>query len=255
MVLLEVLIFLGYMIVPILFFGVLFYIRKKRPEWKGQYSEKLAYHKMLELPDEYNIFNDLFFENNGYTTQIDHVVVSPYGVFVIETKGYKGWILGGENSEYWTQVIYKRKSQFYNPIKQNEGHVRFLRHLLLNSAEIPIIPIVVFNDEAELKVYIQNHIVVNRYYLTDAIMRYRTAVMSEETRQWVIETLNKHLVYEDKEKKKQHIVNTYIRENRTISMLNNGVCPECGGQLVQRNGRHGRFFGCSNYPKCRYTIK
>ena len=100
------------------------------PEWKGKYSEKLAYHKMLELPDEYHIFNDLFFENNGYTTQIDHVVVSPYGVFVIETKGYKGWILGGENSDYWTQVIYKFKAQFYNPIKQNDGHVRFLRHIL-----------------------------------------------------------------------------------------------------------------------------
>lgn len=72
---------------------------------KGKFSEELAYRKMLELPDEYHIFNDLFLENNGYTTQIDHVVVSPYGVFVIETKGYKGWILGGENSDYWTQVI------------------------------------------------------------------------------------------------------------------------------------------------------
>lgn len=77
---------------------------------KGKFSEELAYRKMLELPDEYHIFNDLFFENNGYTTQIDHVVVSPYGVFVIETKGYKGWILGGENSDYWTQVIYKFKA-------------------------------------------------------------------------------------------------------------------------------------------------
>ena len=56
------------------------YVRNKKPEWKGKYSEKLAYHKMLELPDEYHIFNDLFFENNGYTTQIDHVVVSSYGI-------------------------------------------------------------------------------------------------------------------------------------------------------------------------------
>lgn len=242
-------------LIPILLLFLFFYIRKKTPEWKGKYSEKLAYHKMLELPDEYHIFNDLFFENNGYTTQIDHVVVSPYGVFVIETKGYKGWIMGGENSEYWTQVIYKFKAQFYNPIKQNDGHVRFLRHILHESTTIPIIPIVVFNNEAELKVNVQHHIVVNRYYLTDAIMRYRDIVMNEDTRQRIIKTLNNYLVYADKEKKAQHIENIYMRESRTNRLLNNGVCPKCGGHLVERKGRYGRFYGCSNYPKCRYTIK
>lgn len=67
---------------------------------KGKVSESLTYHKMLQLPNEYIIFNDLLFNNNGYSTQIDHLVVSPCGVFVVETKGYKGWILGGENVEY-----------------------------------------------------------------------------------------------------------------------------------------------------------
>ena len=106
--------------------------------WKGKYSERLVHKKMLQLSDEYTIFNNLLFESNGRSTQIDHIVVSPYGVFVIETKGYKGWILGGENSEYWTQVIYKSKHQFYNPIKQNEGHVRFLRHLFKCPVDFPL---------------------------------------------------------------------------------------------------------------------
>ena len=83
--------------------------------WKGEYSEKLVYNKILELPDEYFIFNDLLFESNGRSTQIDHIVVSPYGVFVIETKGYKGWILGGENSEYWTQTITRANISFIIP--------------------------------------------------------------------------------------------------------------------------------------------
>lgn len=55
---------------------------------------------------------------------IDHVVISKYGVFVIETKNYRGWIIGNEKSEYWTQVIYKRKERLYNPIKQNYGHIK-----------------------------------------------------------------------------------------------------------------------------------
>lgn len=129
----------------ILFITLAIFIKLKMPMWKGKYSEKLVYNEILELPEEYFIFNDLLFDSNGRSTQIDHIVVFPYGVFVIETKGCKGWILGGENSEYWTQTIYKSKYQFYNPIKQNEGHVRFLRHLLKCSVDIPFIPIVVFN--------------------------------------------------------------------------------------------------------------
>ena len=31
------------------------------------------------------------------------------------------------------------------------------------------------------------------------------------------------------------------------------VCPECGSKLVEKNGRNGRFLGCSGFPKCRYT--
>lgn len=114
----------------ILFIALAIYIKVKKPMWKGIYSEKLVHIKMLRLPDEYVIFNDFMCKRYGHSTQIDHIVVSPYGVFVIETKGYKGWILGGENSEYWTQVLYKNKYQLYNPIRQNEGHVRFLRQLL-----------------------------------------------------------------------------------------------------------------------------
>lgn len=167
--------------ITVIFFAVVIFIKLKMPMWKGKYSEKLVNNKIQELPEEYVVFNDLLFESSGYSTQIDHIVVSPYGVFVIETKGYKGWILGGENSEYWTQTIYKSKHQFYNPIKQNAGHVRFLHHLLKCSTDILFIPIVVFNNSAELKVHADNNIVVNRYNLKRAILQYRTAVLNQET--------------------------------------------------------------------------
>lgn len=103
--------------------------------WKGKYSERLVRNKIQKLPEEYVVFNNLLFEDNEHSTQIDHIVVSPYGVFVIETKGYKGWISGGENSEYWTQTIYKSKHQFYNPIKQNAGLKQKANPSLLRSIE------------------------------------------------------------------------------------------------------------------------
>ena len=57
--------------------------------WKGKYSEKLVHIKMLQLPDEYIIFNDFMCEINGRSTQIDHIVVSPYGIFVIDNSSLK----------------------------------------------------------------------------------------------------------------------------------------------------------------------
>ncbi|MEE0651535.1 MAG: topoisomerase DNA-binding C4 zinc finger domain-containing protein [Segatella copri] len=36
--------------------------------------------------------------------------------------------------------------------------------------------------------------------------------------------------------------------------MRQGVCPQCGGQLVLRNGRYGFFYGCSNFPKCKFTL-
>lgn len=238
----------------ILFFTLAIFIRLKMPMWKGKYSEKLVRDKISELPGEYFVFNDLLFKNNGYSTQIDHVVVSPYGVFVIETKGYKEWILGGENSEYWTQTIYRRRYQFYNPIKQNEGHVRFLHYLLRCPVNIPFIPIVVFNNAAELKLHVENHIVINRCYLIETILRYRTPVLDKATIDWIIKTIQQKHSMASKDDLKWHKNNVKSQQYRGRSLISQCVCPRCGGQIVLRQGKYGSFYGCSNYPKCRFTL-
>lgn len=67
------------------------------------------------LSEEYTVLNDVILPTQAGTTQINHIVVSPYGVFDIETKNYKGWIFGGVKSTQWTQNIYGRKSNFMNP--------------------------------------------------------------------------------------------------------------------------------------------
>ena len=93
---------------------------------------------LSQLSDEYTILNDLVFRTEKGTTQIDHVVVSKYGIFAIETKNYRGEIYGDDNRKEWTQLIvtkvtyakkwwktytYVTKSHFYNPVKQSVGHV------------------------------------------------------------------------------------------------------------------------------------
>lgn len=86
-----------------------FLYRLYKPKIKGVIGEKTISVILTRLePEKYKIINDLMLKNDGKTSQIDHVIVSNYGIFVIETKNYKGWIMGDEHGDQWTQVIYKQ---------------------------------------------------------------------------------------------------------------------------------------------------
>src|SRR5437867_2230891 len=61
------------------------------------------------------------------TTEVDEIVVTPAGVFVVEKKDYGGWIYGKEDDENWTAVYPNReKHRFQNPIRQNYRHIKAL---------------------------------------------------------------------------------------------------------------------------------
>jgi len=243
-------IFLGILI----FIVLAVFIKLKTPVWKGKFSERLVSDKLWKLPDEYISFNNLLFISNGRSTQIDHIIVSPYAIFVIETKGYKGWILGSENAEYWTQCIYKNKYQFYNPIWQNEGHIRFLRHLLKCSDNTPFVSIVVFNNDANLKVHTPSHNVINRCDLLWTISQYQNPILSQDNIDWIINTIKQTRSDSNKENLKRHKQNAYSQLYRNKSRINQGICPKCGGKLILRTGKFGAFYGCSNYPNCKFTL-
>ncbi len=103
---------------------------------------------MSTLGPNYSIFHDIYVRG---TTQVDHVVTSPYGIFVIETKHYDGWKFGEEEQRYWTQVIYKRKEKMFNPIWQNYGHVQALRNYIGIKDSEYIHSIIAFSSNSTLK--------------------------------------------------------------------------------------------------------
>lgn len=78
--------------------------------------------------DGYRVFNDLILarRDGRGTTQIDHVIASYHGIFVVETKNYDGWIFGDVESRYWTQILRGKKSRFQNPLHQNAMHINAL---------------------------------------------------------------------------------------------------------------------------------
>lgn len=86
----------------------------------------------MELGPQYIIFTNVIFYKSGYvkTAELDHLVVSPYGLFCIETKSHSGKIYGGVYTEQWTQYLAGRGYKFYNPLLQNDSHCRALQALL-----------------------------------------------------------------------------------------------------------------------------
>jgi hypothetical protein len=85
------------------------------------------------------------------TTEVDHILVSRFGVFVIETKDYKGWIFADAQQPNWTQVLFKRKFRFQNPILQNFRHVRAVQDLLDFLPRDAVKSVVVFTGVSEFK--------------------------------------------------------------------------------------------------------
>ena len=125
------------------------------PITRGNWAERRLVLRLLKAGiNPKAIFHDLYIRKpNGEYTQIDAVVATSAGLIVFEVKHYSGWIFGNSTNRYWTQILAygRKKHRFYNPIMQNEGHIRAIRKCLLENPGIPIYSVVVFFGRCELK--------------------------------------------------------------------------------------------------------
>lgn len=243
---------------------------------KGQIGEERVQRLLSQLGAEYELFNDLYVpKSNGELTQIDHVLLSLYGIFVIETKNYDGWIFGQEHEKNWTQAIYQKKSRFYNPIMQNHTHMKALKQAV--AIDVPMYSIIVFSDEVTLKFkepFKKAHVIQNRVLL-QTIQQYRAVQMSEEQLLAISAMLRSFIPTTNAKKREierqhlQHVqqvksgkvrrepIATRSMKSRTqaTQVPSKHTCPRCGSELVLRNGKHGPFYGCQQFPKCRFTLQ
>ena len=102
-------------------------------------------------PPDYHLMNHVTLRLEDGTTQVDHILVSRFGVFVIETKDYRGWIFGQAEQANWTQVLFEQRFEFQNPVHQNARHVRAVRQLLDFIPPDAAKSVVVFAGDAEFK--------------------------------------------------------------------------------------------------------
>ncbi len=244
-------------------------IRLNSSKIKGKRGEKKVSSTLKKLPSGYHVLNDvvLFTDTDKGTTQIDHVVVSKYGVFAIESKNYGGKICGNDNIQYWTQLFvnkvryknkwYKRytyvtKNQFYNPVKQALGHVYAIKKNLQDFPYLKVIPVVVFVGSADIsKVNTDFHVIYGSDLLKTILGYGRVYLSDSEVSEVYSRLIQKNV--RDIVDNKTHVRNIQEKKKEYNKKIDSGICPKCGGNLIKRKGKFGYFYGCSNYPKCKFT--
>lgn len=213
----------------------------------GMAGEFWVKRELKKLSDEYLVINDIMIKTkDGITHQIDHVVISKYGIFVIETKQYNGYIKGNDYDKRWLIKNGKKKIYVNNPLHQNYGHVKSLEEIL-NLPEENFISLVCIPSRAILSVKSNN--VTRIYDLLDKITSYKEEVIGNPNELYeIINNLN----ITDKNERKNHVRNAKLIKNNKDEEFKDR-CPRCGGELIKRNGKYGEFMGCSNFPKCRFV--
>lgn len=216
---------------------------------------------------------------DGGTTQIDHVIVSSFGIFVIETKNYKGWIFGKEGDAKWTQMIMGRKYQFQNPLRQNYLHIKTLSELL-NLDLRYFHSVIAFIGHCEIKTRDElPDNVLNKGMMT-YVKSKQTQMLTDDQMAAIVNKIEKtrlpksrktdrqHREYlqnkfDDKDIKSESLTNKNRKLESVTAIKNNSAnpptCPKCQSSMVKRIAKKGAnkgqaFFGCQNYPKCRAVV-
>ena len=227
----------------------------KSPWFKGVFGEFVVNlsAKLLLDKDKYHLIKNVTLPTENGSTQIDHIIVSEFGVFVVETKNMKGWIFGSPNQKIWTQKIYKYSRRFQNPLRQNYKHVKTLESLLgLNEQQVH--SVIVFIGDSTFKTEMPENVTYGGGY-AKYIKSKTVPVLTEAQVIEITSKIEKGRLAPSFKTTRNHIrhVKTIVAEKEK---RNAPSCPKCGSSMVLRKAKKGQnagkeFWGCSNFPKCR----
>jgi len=202
----------------------------------------------------YRLFKNVTLPTEDGTTQIDHVIVSRYGVFVIETKNMKGWIFGSPQQKNWTQKIYRHTNLFQNPLHQNYKHTQTLQSALAIDPG-KVFSLVVFVGDSTFKTPMPDNVVNAGGYIR-FIKSKMQPILSDSEIMDIYSKIESGRLEPSIKTHREHVkhVKTIIEEKQRPADVNS--CHKCGKPMVMRTARSGanqgkQFLGCSGFPKCR----
>ena len=218
---------------------------------RGEKGEKKVKDILSGRIKEYHkVLNDLTFvnPNSEMTHQIDHVLIHPHGVFVIETKNYYGKIISDTHDSFWLKEVKGKVERISNPLKQNKSHARMVNKYLPKGKHATHVVVFVKNNAP----YMGDENVIN---LKDLLLFINTYPYDEELSKEEIDSIYKTLKSNSsKISKKEHLENIgYLKQIRQENQLEisealeSRVCPRCGGHIIN----NGNSYHCD---KCDFKF-
>jgi len=214
--------------------------------WIGEKANQFVLSVFLNS-QIYHCFQNVILHHSRGSSQIDQIVVSEFGVFVIEVKTFTGWIFGDAKQKKWTRTRYGNKYSFQNPLHQNYGHMMALSEVLaIDSSKMH--SVILFLGSCEIKTEMPPN-VVTVWNIVDHVKSKTTRLLPDSA----VKTIASKM---ESLKSSQTVFTTLEHvENVKAKYSDRELCPKCGNKLVVRTARKTseQFIGCSSYPKCRFT--
>jgi hypothetical protein len=226
----------------------------------GEAMGSLA-HKIYLDSAIYRELNNVTIPTPDGTTQIDHVIVSRYGIFVIEAKNMGGWIFGNEKSAEWTQSFSGGKFKFQNPLRQNYRHTKCLSEFLCIEHN-HLHSVVMFWGESTFKTPMPENVLDKGY--SSYIQSKTTVLFSDEEVDQIVSAIQTGKLPRTWATRREHVASLKERRSKPESasrglLSGDPSCPKCGNAMLKRTAKSGgnsgnEFWGCSQYPKCRGIV-
>ncbi|MBR3870459.1 MAG: NERD domain-containing protein [Clostridia bacterium] len=242
----------------------LFDFIKKIPtvnELKGSFGEWLSKIFSKTIPGALVLHDVLIDGADGNTSQIDLIIIGGKGIYVVEVKMFTdAKIYGDCQKSKWYYYKFGKKYEIYSPIKQNKKHVEYLKTFLRDFGDIPFFSVVtMFCDDFKLSGNTdENTAICNSLYAMERALYKlsdkKPVVLDPEQKQRILEYIKANQ-YSGKDARTDHKQQVIAYKESLEEMSNKKICPYCKTDLVLREGKNGKFYGCKNFPKCRYTTK
>lgn len=216
--------------------------------WAGEAMGAVAHWALLDKTI-YTPLNNVTLQTTNGTTQIDHVIVSRFGLFVVEAKNIDGWIFGDSKSSQWSVVKPGRKYRMQNPLHQNHRHVRAVVETL-GVDEAAVHSMVMFWGECEFKTPMPPNVLRSGY--VTYIKSFTQVFFTDQEVQALVNALRAGALPKSWAIHRSHVASLASRHASITT------CPRCGSALTVRTAKTGanaggQFYGCSSYPKCKFT--
>jgi len=222
----------------------------------GEVMVNMAARLFLNKND-YHLIKNVTIPTEDGTTQIDHIIVSRFGVFVVETKNMKGWIFGSERQKTWTQQIYKSRHRFQNPLYQNYKHTKTLEAALGLESD-KLFSVVVFVGDSTFKTAMPENVTYGRGYIRYIKSKTQPQLSETEVHQIIQQIADGRLKPSIKTHRQhvRHVRKIMTAKNEPAQSLATKSCPKCGSEMKLCTAKKGssagnQFWGCSTFSMCR----